>query len=140
MNSFNHYALGAVGEWMWRNIAGLNPDDAQPGWKHCVISPRPGGGVTWARSEYDSIRGPIRSNWRREAGKLRLEVTIPPNTTATVFVPTGKSGEVTESGQPAANAKGVKFLRAEEDAAVYEVGSGSYVFEAPFPSVEAARQ
>ncbi len=62
---------------------------------------------------------------------MRLEVTIPPNTTATVFVPVAKSGEVTESGQPATNAKGVKFLRAEKAAAAYEVGSGSHVFEVP---------
>ena len=134
MNSFNHYALGAVGEWMWRNIAGLNPDDAQPGWKHCVISPRPGGGVTWARSEYDSIRGPIRSDWRVAGGRFILKVTIPPNTTATVAVPTMQPGDVTESGQPAANAKGVKFLRAEKDTVLYEAGSGTYIFEAPFPS------
>ena len=56
MNSFIHWAFGAGGEWLWRNIARLNPDDAQPGWKHFVIAPKPGGGVTCAKGEYQSIR------------------------------------------------------------------------------------
>ena len=85
------------------------------------------------KCSHQSLYGKIVSNWRREVGKLRFEVTIPPNTTATVVVPAAKSRDVTESGQPAADAKGVKFLRAEKDAAVYEVGSGTYIFEAPCP-------
>ena len=134
MNSFNHWALGAVGEWMWRNIAGLNPDDAQPGWKHFVVSPKPGGAVTWAKAEYQSIRGRIASDWKIEGGKFSLWVTVPPNTTATIFVPTSRADAVTEAGLAAEKTPGVKFLRAEKDAAVYEVGSGTYSFEAPFPA------
>ncbi|MCX6926764.1 MAG: alpha-L-rhamnosidase, partial [Verrucomicrobia bacterium] len=131
MNSFNHWAFGAVGEWMWRHIAGLNPDDASPGWKHFVIAPKPGGGVTWAKSEYQSIRGRITCDWRIEGAKLALRVGVPPNTTATVWVPTIKPNGVTESGQSAGKARGVKLLRAEDGAAIYEVASGNYLFEAP---------
>ncbi|MHB1035131.1 MAG: glycoside hydrolase family 78 protein [Pirellulales bacterium] len=133
MNSFNHWAFGAVGEWMWRHVAGLNPDDAQPGWKHFVVAPRPGGGVTWAKAEYRSIRGAIACNWRIAAGRITLEVSVPPNTTATVFVPCAAAGEVVEGGQPASRAQGVAFLCREGAAAVFEVGSGRFVFDAPVP-------
>jgi alpha-L-rhamnosidase len=132
MNSFNHWALGAVGEWMWRNIAGLNPDDSQPGWKHFSIAPKPGGGVTWAKCEYQSIRGPIAVSWSLDKERIVLKVSIPPNTTAAVYVPTSQPNAVTESGLPIEQAKGVKFIHAEKETAVYEIGSGSYVFEAPF--------
>ncbi len=132
MNSFNHWAFGAVGEWIWRNIAGLNPDDAQPGWKHFVVAPRPGGGVDWARSEYQSIRGRIACDWRIAGTRLTLRVHVPPNTGATVRVPTSSPDTVSESGRPAAKARGVQFLRVEPTAAFYEVESGDYRFEAPF--------
>lgn len=130
MNSFNHWAFGAVGEWVWRHIVGLNPDDTQPGWKHFTIAPRPGGGVTWARGRYYSIRGEISSDWRIEAGTLTLRVTVPPSTSATIFVPATRPEHVTETGLPAQTAPGVKFLRAEKSAAVYQVGSGTFVFQA----------
>ena len=137
--SLNHPALGSVDAWLYRGLGGIRLDPAATAFKRILVKPAVVGDLTWVKCSHQSLYGKIESNWRREAGKLRLEVTIPPNTTATVFVPTAKSGDVTESGQPAANAKGVKFLRAEKDAVVYEVGSGSYVFEAPFPPAEAAR-
>jgi len=139
MNSFNHWALGSVAEWVWRNIGGLNPDEEHPGWKHFTIAPRPCQSVTWARAEYDSIRGPIRSDWRVENGRIALEVTIPPNTTATVRVPTKDVASVMEGGTPAGKAQSVKFMRSDDNAAYYEVGSGAYVFQAPLPPREASR-
>lgn len=128
MNSFNHWALGAVGEWMWRNVAGISPDDEQPGYKHIVIHPRPGGGLTWARGEYDSIRGPIVCAWKVKDCECEVDVAIPANTTATVYVPTQDIANVTESGKPIREADGVKYLRMDRDAAVFEIGSGRYVF------------
>lgn len=133
MNSFNHWALGAVGEWMWRNIIGLNPDENKPGWKHFTIAPRAGGGVTWARGEYKSIRGTIISDWRIENGNFRLDVTVPPNTTATVYVPAEDVESVTEDGQPAAKAEAVRLLSMEEDRAVFTVDSGQYRFLSKLP-------
>ncbi len=126
MNSFNHWALGAVGEWIWRHVAGLNPDTARPGWKHFLIAPRPGGGVTWARGHYDSIRGRIASHWTIENGHFRLQVTVPPNTTATIRVPTSDASKITESGQSA------RPSRLDEGAALFEAGSGTYSFVSPF--------
>ncbi len=87
MNSFNHYAYGAVGDWMYQTILGIQLDELQPGYKHFFIAPVPGGGLTWARGEYQSIHGPIRSAWKIERGRFALEVTVPGNTTATVQLP-----------------------------------------------------
>ncbi len=131
MNSFNHWAFGAVGEWMFQSIVGIQPDEQHPGWKHFVIRPRPGGGVTWANGRYDSIHGPITSAWKIEKGQLALAVTIPANTTATLYVPASGVAEATESGKPASSSPGVKFLRMEDGNAVFEVGSGSYKFATP---------
>ena len=125
MNSFNHWALGAVGEWMWRHIAGLNPDEAQPGWKHFTIAPRPGGGVTRARGEYESIRGRIACDWNLERGQLTLRAVVPPNTTASIRVPTTAAGRISESGKLALAS------RSGPDHAVFEVGSGTYNFRSP---------
>jgi alpha-L-rhamnosidase len=128
MNSFNHWALGAVGEWMWRNVIGINPDDSHPGFREFIVHPRPGGGLTWASGSYDSIRGRIASDWKIEKSTLTLKVTVPPNTTATVYVPTQHPDGVKESGKPAGRSTGVTFLRAGDGAAVYRVGSGFYSF------------
>jgi alpha-L-rhamnosidase len=129
-SSYNHWALGAVGEWVWRHLAGINPDDAQPAFKHFMIRPRPCEGLTWVKARYDSIRGPIVSEWKRSDGRFELRVEVPTNTTATVFIPTKEPNTVTESGKPAAEAEGVKPLKPEPGAAIFEVQSGHYHFEA----------
>jgi len=85
--------------------------------------------VTWVKSHHDSPYGRIVSNWKREGEKLSMNVTVPPNSTATVFVPAKDAASVTESGKPAGEAEGVKFLRMENNAAVYAVGSGDYQFQ-----------
>jgi alpha-L-rhamnosidase len=131
MNSFNHYAFGAVGEWIFRTIVGLNPDEAQPGYKHFTICPRPGGGLDSAKGTYESIHGTIGSAWEVAPEGFSLSVTVPVNTTATVYVPTGERKAVTENGEPAETAEGVKFLRMESGAAVYRIGSGTYRFRSP---------
>jgi alpha-L-rhamnosidase len=92
---FNHYAFGAVGAWMYQIIAGIDLDEARPGYKHIVIRPQPGGGLTFARAKLKSVYGEIASEWRIDAGKqFHLDVTIPPNATATVSLPGGATHEV----------------------------------------------
>jgi alpha-L-rhamnosidase len=130
MNSFAHYALGSVGEWMYRTILGINPDPQVPAYKRFIIHPRPGGGLTWARGSYDSIHGRIAVDWRIDAGRITLNVAVPANTTATVYVPTTDPTRVTERGGPAAQADGVELIRSAEGAAVYRVGAGRYSFAA----------
>ncbi|MDQ3814731.1 MAG: glycoside hydrolase family 78 protein [Armatimonadota bacterium] len=129
MNSFNHYALGSVGEWLYDTVAGIAPDPAQPGFKHIIIRPRPGGGLTWARAEYHSIHGRIAADWKTENDGLALNVTIPANTTATVYIPTTDQNKVLVDGQPLEKSQDVRFLRQEDGRAVLTVGSGSYQFK-----------
>ena len=93
----------------------------------------PVGDLTWVKAHHDSLYGRIVSNWKREGRKLTMEVTIPANTTATVFVPAKDATGVTESGKPADKVEGVKFLRMENSAAVYGVGAGTYRFESTPP-------
>jgi alpha-L-rhamnosidase len=131
MNSFNHYALGSCGQWLFDTVAGIGLDPQEPGFRHIILHPRVGGGLSWASATFRSIRGPIASAWRRKDGVVTLEVTIPANTTATVYLPAAEAGAVTESGKPAATSEGVKFLRAEQGEAVFEIGSGSYTFVCP---------
>lgn len=106
MNSFNHYVFGAVGEWLYRYMAGIDTDPERPGYKHIHIQPRPGNGVAKVHAEYDSLYGKIASSWHWQDGRFSLKVSIPVNTTATIRMP---------------------------DQTVYEVGSGQYEFEAKLP-------
>ncbi|MGB7159778.1 MAG: family 78 glycoside hydrolase catalytic domain, partial [Tepidisphaeraceae bacterium] len=126
MNSFNHYAFGSVGQWLYMTSAGIDADG--PGFKRIVIRPTVTDKLTHASSKYDSIRGMIESGWEKKDGKLTITCVIPPNTTATVHVPAAEPARVTEGGNPASQARGVKFVKAENGAAVYEVGSGRYTF------------
>ncbi len=136
MNSFNHYAFGSVGEWMYRRILGINPDERHPGYKRFVLCPWPGGGLTWARGSYRSIHGTIASRWRLEGGTLELDVTIPPNTGAVVHVPTADPKAVTESGGPLEKAEGITVLEQTSRAVVLDVASGRYRFSTPWSERE----
>jgi alpha-L-rhamnosidase len=128
MNSFNHYSLGSVGEWLYRYVAGIDQDPQSSGYERIVIYPHPGGGLTSARAEYDSVRGRIASEWEIVDGVFRLRATVPANTTATVHVPARDSGAITESDHPLEQAEGVELLRLEDGEAVVAVGSGRYEF------------
>jgi len=127
MNSFNHYAYGSCGEWMFKAMAGI--DTEGPGYKRIIIRPRPGGGITYVKAHYDSIHGRIVSRWEVKDDAFTLRVTIPVNTSAKVYVPTMNARGVTESGMEARQAESVRFLKMDNKAAVYEVGSGDYKFE-----------
>ena len=129
MNSFNHYSLGACGEWMFRSMLGIETDGA--GFKKITMKPELGEGITWAKGHYDSIQGRIGSDWKIENKTFHWNITVPANTTATVYVPAKDAAAVTESGKPATEADGVKFLRMEKDRAVYQVSAGSYGFVSP---------
>jgi alpha-L-rhamnosidase len=131
MNSFNHYSLGSCGEWLFDTAAGIDLDPAQVGYKHIVMRPRVDGPLTWVKAHHDCLYGRIESNWTREDGTLTLNVTVPPNTTATVYVPAGDPNMVMEGAGPASKAVGVKFLRSEPGVSIYEIEAGSYTFKAP---------
>ena len=130
MNSFNHYAYGAIGEWMYRVMAGLEIDESAPGYKHFFVQPRPGGSITSASASHQTPYGRASSAWTRANGRFELTVDVPPNTTATVRLPGATLGNVTESGRPAAGVEGVTGSKQEGADAVIDVGSGHYVFAA----------
>ena len=135
MNSGNHVMLvGDLAIWLYEDLAGIKSDPAQPGFKHIVMKPHPVGDLTSVRATHRSPYGLILSEWKRTARAFDWQITVPPNSSATVYVPTTAPASVTEAGHPAAKVKGVKFLRKENGAAVYEVGPGSYRFTAKLQS------
>ncbi|NRF41836.1 glycoside hydrolase family 78 protein [Pedobacter foliorum] len=93
MNSFNHYAYGAIGDWMYKTIAGINAVADQPGYKYIVISPKPGGKITNAAAELETVYGTVKSSWTLENGLLKLDVAIPANTKAKIVLP-GNTQEI----------------------------------------------
>ncbi len=127
-SSQNHFMLGQIMEWFYGNLGGIAIDPAHPGFKNILIHPQPSGDVTWAKCAYKSIHGRIAVEWHKTDDKFSLNLTIPANTSATVFIPAKNARDVTESGAAARKAKGVNFLRQEDGNAVFEVSSGNYQF------------
>jgi alpha-L-rhamnosidase len=127
--SHNHFMLGHITEWFYKDLVGIDCDPAGPGFKQIIIKPNPVGDLKWAKASYDSVRGKTSTEWRRDAGKFTLNVTIPANTTATVFLPAKSAETVTEGGKTLAETAGVKFLRQENDRAVLAIESGEFNFE-----------
>lgn len=118
MNSFNHYAYGSVGEWMYANIAGIAP--GAPGFRTVLVRPRPGGGVDRAKSRFDSVHGPITTRWTSGPEGFELDLSIPANTTAEVWIPAEKASDVSHGA--------TKFLRMEDGCAVFAAPSGTHHF------------
>jgi alpha-L-rhamnosidase len=104
MNSYNHYAYGAIGDWMYRTIAGINSAADAPGYKSIVIAPKPGGKLTQAAAELETAYGTVKSAWVLENNLLKLDVTIPANTRATIMLADSS----------------------------HDIGSGTYHFESSF--------
>ena len=128
MNSFNHYAYGAIGEWLYRVVAGIDLDPAQPGFKHILFQPKPGGGLTSVKASLDTPYGLAASAWELGDDDLSLHITVPPNTQATVRLPASSLREVTANGQPVETGNGILKFSAEARTVEIEVGSGMYEF------------
>ena len=128
MNSFNHYAYGAIGDWMYRVMAGIDLDEQAPAYKHVLIHPRPGGGFTSVKARHETMYGRVASEWSIADGRFELAVEVPANTRATVTLPQARLAGVTEGGAPLAAGNGIAALRQDGDGVVVEVGSGQYRF------------
>lgn len=126
MNSFNHYALGACGEFLFGSIGGIRSEG--PGYKTILINPLIGEGLTWAKTRYDSIHGEIATSWKIDSHRFALDVTVPANTKAKVCIPAANIANVTENEKPLAKTEGVKFVGQENDKIILDVGSGTYHF------------
>ncbi len=127
MNSFNHYAYGAIGEWLYRYVAGIDIDPEFPGYKHILLAPHPGGGLTYARAEFDSMYGKIKSAWKINGKEMVYEVTVPSNTMATLTLPSAtvdglkmNQGDLPESVKSSVKVSGENVS--------LSIGSGSYSF------------
>ncbi|MGB7471735.1 MAG: family 78 glycoside hydrolase catalytic domain, partial [Candidatus Acidiferrum sp.] len=132
MNSFNHYAYGAIGDWMYRVVAGIEIDEPEPGYKHILIEPHPGGGLTHASASVESMYGLVSSGWEIADGKLTLKIEVPANTTATVRLPDAKLEQASEEGKPLEGRADILRARQAGNGVMLEVGSGKYVFESAY--------
>jgi alpha-L-rhamnosidase len=129
MNSGNHVMLiGDLLPWLYEYLAGIRPDPAAPGYRRIVLKPVFVAGLDFVRAWRQTTAGRITSQWSRRNGAIVWNVSVPIGSTATVYVPAKDPANVFESNKPAADAHGVKFLRQEKDAAIYEIGSGTYGF------------
>lgn len=129
MNSFNHYSLGSVGEWLYRYTAGIKTAPDAPGFKKIIIKPYPGKELDYAKAEYKSIQGLIASSWNLKNNKFILDITIPANTTASVYIPADENSSITESGALVKNVKDIRIIGREDGYSHFEVPSGKYHFE-----------
>jgi len=134
MNSFNHYAFGAVGDWMYRYLAGLNP--VEPGYRRTELRPRPGGGFTAARATHESLYGTHACDWRIVDETLHVVARVPANTSATVVLPINSVDGVQMNGGPLAASSAMHV--AAGDVRI-EVPPGEHTFNAPYHSVASER-
>ncbi len=132
MNSFNHYAYGAIGDWMYRVIAGLDTEEESVGYKKSTIKPHIGKGLTQAAASYLTRYGKLSASWKIDSNKLLLDIEIPVNTTATVYIPATDAGEVTENGKALSASTDIRIAGREKEYVVLKVGSGSYHFSDPW--------
>jgi alpha-L-rhamnosidase len=128
MNSFNHYAFGAVGSWMYRTIGGIRLDPAHPGYEHSIVAPDLGGGLDSARTSIVTQYGTLASAWRSSGHAFALDVTVPPNTWSSVTLRNTTPDRVSESGRALAGDPGVRAVRQQGADVVVDVGSGTYRF------------
>jgi len=129
MNSHDHPMMGSVGSWFYKYLLGILPDVEGVGFGKFTIHPIIMNDLNFAEGEFKSIKGLIKSSWRKESGFINFDVTIPGNSIATVFVPTKDINSITESNKEIKLINEIKFLRIENEYAVYQVGSGTYHFK-----------
>jgi alpha-L-rhamnosidase len=128
MNSFNHYAYGAVGDWMYRTVAGINVDEKAPGYKNVIIQPHITDSLSFASASLQTCYGKVSSEWKKENGTIALNVEIPPNTTAVIFVPATNSNAVSESGKQIDLYNEIKPIEVKNGYVIIKTGSGKYSF------------
>lgn len=116
MNSFNHYAYGSVGEWLYRVVGGLEIDEKNPGYKHFYVQPQIGGNLDWVQLSYDSIYGKIKIEWKNQENEIEMKLTVPANTNATILL---------KQATRILSSEGLEY-RKTKDGICMEAGSGNY--------------
>lgn len=133
MNSYNHVMLlGDLIVWYYENLAGIKSNPEKPGFKEIIMKPEIIDGLDFVKASYHSIHGLIKSEWVKDANRFSWNITIPGNSKAMIFIPANAKSDVTENGEKATNANGIKFLRMEQGRAIFEVKSGEYFFKSKF--------
>jgi alpha-L-rhamnosidase len=122
--------IGDLGVWLYEYLGGIRPDPNYPGFKHILVRPYPVKELSFVKTSHHSPYGVISSEWKRTGNGISLNVTVPPNTSATVWVPAADTAKILESGHPVEKASGVKQIRRENGMTVFEVQSGTYNFTA----------
>lgn len=134
MNSYNHYSYGAIGDWMYRSMVGLDTYEDGVGYKHIKIKPHIGGGFSYASATLQTNYGQLSSGWKLETDKVLMDVEIPANTMATVYVPASGADAITESATALSSLKGLQVTGKEEGYVVLRLGSGVYHFSIAKPA------
>jgi alpha-L-rhamnosidase len=127
--SHNHPMFGSVSEWFYKWVAGIQADPLAVGFDKIVIRPQLISNVNWVKAYYNSVQGKTISEWKREDNSYILEVTIPVNSTAVIYLPSEDITKIKEDGNDLENVKDVQFVKMENSNAVFKVGSGHYIFE-----------
>jgi alpha-L-rhamnosidase len=132
--SQDHFMLGQINEWLYHDLAGIQDDSEGPGFRKIIIKPAVVSDLTWVRGSYDSISGKVVSEWKRDGQTVTLHVVIPPNTSATICVPSVDYASVHEGGRPASASPGLTFLKVDGSYSLYQALSGDYTFDATLPA------
>jgi alpha-L-rhamnosidase len=128
MNSYNHYAYGAVAEWLYRYAAGIDELSEDPGFHRIVLHPQFDSTLGAVKATYDSPYGPITSNWKVDGSTIKWDVVIPPNTTSLIYLPGGVATRILEGGKDIRQSTGVSLVLKDSHSAIYQAGAGSYTF------------
>jgi alpha-L-rhamnosidase len=134
MNSFNHYAYGAVGNWLYTSVAGINIDEKLPGYKHIVIKPFLTRDLQYAKAWHHSVYGEVLSHWENRDQKVTLHIKVPANTSAKVIIPCADPGKIHEGIQPLETNEDILNIVPDDNQTTVAVGSGEYHFIFPIPS------
>lgn len=130
MNSQNHVMLlGDLLIWLYENLGGIKSDDQETAFRKIIMKPSQPNGLTFVNANYQSLFGPISSNWKKTMTTFEWDISIPPNTSATVYVPARSVEDISESGNPLSKSEGVRVIKWANDEAVLEIKSGHYLFE-----------
>jgi len=126
--------VNAIGDWMYRSMVGLDTYEDGVGYRHIKVKPNIGGGFTNASATLQTYYGPLANGWKVDNNKILMDVEIPVNTTATVYVPATAASAITESGGALTLSKGIQVTGAEDGYVVLQLGSGTYHFAAAKPA------
>jgi alpha-L-rhamnosidase len=129
MNSFNHYAYGAIGDWMYRVMVGIDTYEDGVGYQHIKIEPHVGGSFTYASASLKTYYGTVSSGWKLNGDIIQIDAVIPPNTHATVILPVKSRTEITENGKTLTDDIKTSVSENNGNSIQVEIGSGTYHFE-----------